>query len=237
MIIVERRLNMDPVYFIFALPALLLAMYAQWMVNHAYQQYLRVPNAAGVTGVEAAQKIIGDTGLRVKLEGIEGQLTDHYDPRGKVLRLSRGVATQPSIASVAIVAHEIGHAQQDAQGYLPLRMRAGLVPLVNLTSWLGPILFMVGLMLQWADLMTWGVWMFGGAVIFALITLPVELNASRRALGLLTESGILNEGSEIRGARKVLSAAALTYVAALAQSVSTLLYYLMMVSGLRRRQE
>lgn len=227
----------DPVYLIFALPAMLLAMYAQWMVNHAYQQYLRVPNAAGVTGVEAAQRIISGTGLRVKLEGIEGQLTDHYDPRGKVLRLSRGVATQPSIASVAIVAHEIGHAQQDAQGYLPLRMRAGLVPVVNLTSWMGPILFMVGLMLQWADLMTLGVWMFGGAVIFALITLPVELNASRRALGLLTESGVLSDRSEIRGAKQVLNAAAMTYVAALAQSVSTLLYYLVVSAGFRRRQE
>ncbi len=227
----------DPVYLIFALPAFLLAMYAQWMVNSAYQQYLRVPNAAGVTGVEAAQRIIGRTGLRVKLEGIEGQLTDHYDPRGKVLRLSRGVATQPSIASVAIVAHEIGHAQQDAQGYLPLRLRAGLVPVVNLTSWLGPILFMGGIMLQWADLMTLGVWMFAGATVFALITLPVELNASRRAMELLTDSGVLSDRSEIRGARKVLNAAAMTYVAALAQSISTLLYYLVVLSGVRRRRE
>ncbi|MBN1261641.1 MAG: zinc metallopeptidase [Anaerolineae bacterium] len=224
----------DPVYLIFALPALLLAIFAQMRVQGAYQRFLRVPNARGVTGLQAAQALMRASGLHVNIESIPGQLTDHYDPRQKVLRLSRGVASQASVASVAIVAHELGHAQQDAQAFALLRLRSGLVPLVNFSSWLGPILFMLGWLFQAEFLLTVGIWAFGAAVVFALVTLPVELDASRRAMELLDQTGVLVDREELRGARRVLNAAALTYVAALAQSLATLLYYLFRFSGRRR---
>lgn len=225
----------DPLYLLFALPAFLLAMVAQFMVQSAYQKYLRVPNRRGVTGGQAAPLLMRAAGVNVKIEGVGGTLSDHYDPRNKVLRISQSVATQPSIASVAIIAHEIGHAQQDAEAYQMLRVRSGLVPIVNLTSWLGPILFMLGWFLQAEALLTLGIWTFAGALVFALVTLPVELNASRRAMGFLEQSGVLTTDDELRGAKSVLNAAALTYVAALAQALSTFSYYLFRFGGGRRR--
>jgi Zn-dependent membrane protease YugP len=171
----------------------------------------------------------------VGIEQIPGTLSDHYDPRKKVLRLSQGVAAQPSVASVAIVAHEIGHAQQDAEAYQLLRLRTGLVPLVNLTSRLGPVLFLLGWLLQAHALLTLGIWTFAGAAVFALVTLPVEFNASHRAMALLEQSGVLVSDEEVRGAKSVLNAAALTYVAALAQALSTFSYYLFRFGGGRRR--
>jgi len=227
----------DPTYWLFALPALLLGLIAQAVVQSAYRKYLRVHNAAGVTGVEAAQRIMRAAGIYLNIEGTAGELSDHYDPRTRVLRLSRGVATRASVASVAIVAHEIGHAEQDAQGYLPMRVRSGLVPVVNLTTWLGPILFFIGLMLNLYNLAWVGVLTFAGAAVFALVTLPVEINASRRGLRLLEQSGILMGTAEQQGARRVLNAAALTYVAALAQAVSTLLYYSFLLGGRGRRRD
>jgi Zn-dependent membrane protease YugP len=175
-------------------------------------------------------------GLYLNVEGTSGQLSDHYDPRSKILRLSRGVATRASVASMAIVAHEVGHAEQDAQGYGPMRVRSGLVPVVTLTSWLGPILFFLGLLLNLTNLAWLGVVAFAAATVFALVTLPVEINASRRGLRLLEQSGILAGENEQRGARKVLNAAALTYVAALTQSISTLLYYFFILGGRGRRR-
>lgn len=225
----------DPLYLLFAVPALLLAMVAQFKVQSAYQRYLKVANRRGITGGQAAPLLMRAAGLNVQVEGVGGTLSDHYDPRKKVLRLSQGVATQPSVASVAIVAHEIGHAQQDAQAYQMLRVRTGLVPLVNLTSWLGPLLFMLGWFLQADIFLTLGIWTFAGAVLFALVTLPVELNASRRALALLEQSGVLTGDEELRGAKSVLNAAALTYIAALAQALSTFSYYLFRFGGRRRR--
>ncbi len=225
----------DPMYLLFAVPALLLAMIAQFSVQSAYQRYLKVPNRRGITGGQAAPALMRVAGINVSLEGISGTLSDHYDPRKKVLRLSQGVATQPSVASVAIVAHEIGHAQQDAEAYQMLRIRSGLVPLVNLTSWLGPLLFMLGWLLQAEVFLTLGIWTFAGAVVFALVTLPVELNASRRAMQFLEQSGVLSSDEELRGAKKVLNAAALTYIAALAQALSTFSYYLFRFGGGRRR--
>ncbi len=225
----------DPLYFLFAVPALLLAMIAQFRVQSAYQRYLRVPNRRGITGGQAAPLLMRAAGLSVSVEGVGGTLSDHYDPRKKVLRLSQGVATQPSIASVAIVAHEMGHAQQDAEAYQMLRVRTGLVPIVNITSWLGPILFMLGWLLQAEVFLTLGIWTFAGAVLFALVTLPVELNASRRAIEFLEQSGILTGDEELSGAKKVLNAAALTYIAALAQALSTFSYYLFRFGGGRRR--
>lgn len=225
----------DPLYLVFALPAFLLAMIAQFRVQSAYQRYLRVPNRRGISGGEAASLLMRAAGVNVGIEQIPGTLSDHYDPRKKVLRLSQGVAAQPSVASVAIVAHEIGHAQQDAEAYQLLRLRTGLVPLVNLTSWLGPALFLLGWLLQANALLTLGIWTFAGAVVFALVTLPVEFNASHRAMALLEQSGVLVSDEEVRGAKSVLNAAALTYVAALAQALSTFSYYLFRFGGGRRR--
>ncbi|MBN1873768.1 MAG: zinc metallopeptidase [Anaerolineae bacterium] len=227
----------DPMYFIFGLPALLLALYAQWRVSAAYRKYLQVPNAMRITGLQAAQTLLRSAGLSVRVERVPGQLTDHYDPRNKVLRLSSDVERSASVGAVAIVAHEVGHAVQDAQAFALLRLRSGLVPVVNFTSWLGPILFMVGLMFNSHSLALAGVFFFASAVVFALVTLPVELDASRRAMQLLEQSYLLTDADGLRGARQVLSAAALTYVAALAQALSTMLYYLSILGGGRRRRQ
>ncbi|NLT41692.1 MAG: zinc metallopeptidase [Anaerolineae bacterium] len=225
---------LNPVYILFALPALLLGLYAQFKVQSTFKKYLRVANARGITGIAAAQELLAVSGLsHVTVEGARGTLSDHYDPRSKTLRLSQAVAGQPSIASVAVVAHEIGHAIQDATGYTPMKLRSGLVPLVNIGSYLGPILFMLGLFAANSQLAWLGVIGFSSAAVFALVTLPVELNASSRALELLQSSGIV-VGQEMAAAKSVLDAAALTYVAALAQALSTLLYYVSLLGGFRR---
>ncbi len=226
----------NPTYYLFALPAFLLALYAQWKVRTAYRRYMRVPNAAGVTGLDAARLLLARTGLGVRIEGVRGTLTDHYDPRTKTLRLSPGVAQSASVGALAIVAHEVGHAMQDAQAFALLRLRSGLVPIVNFTSWLGPILFMIGWFMNYQPLASLGVIFFSGAVVFSLLTLPVELDASRRGTQLLEETKLVSGDEDLKGARRVLSAAALTYVAALAQSVSTMLYYLFLLSGSSRRR-
>lgn len=231
----------NPLYFVFALPALLLAFYAQFKVQSSYRKYLRVPNQQGISGLEAAKRLLYDNGLsHVRIEGTRGELTDHYDPRSETLRLSAGVARSQSVAALGIVAHEVGHAVQDATAYAPLKVRSGLVPMVSIGSWLGPILFMVGLLLNSLDLvnsldLAWvGVAIFAGSLVFALITLPVEYNASSRAVQMLQASGLVSQ-AELRGARSVLSAAALTYVAAVAQALSTLLYYIFLLTSFRRR--
>jgi Zn-dependent membrane protease YugP len=228
-------LTWNPTYWLFAAPALILALLAQWWVRHSHQKYMEVPNAVGITGLQAAQRMMDTLGLRLSIEGAHGTLSDHYDPRSKTLRLSEEVAYRPSVASLAIVAHELGHAQQDEQRYLPMQVRSGLVPVVNFTSWLGPILFMVGWWLSLRPVAWLGVLAFGGAAIFALVTLPVEINASRRGLQLLEKSGVL-VSSERMQASRVLGAAALTYVAALAQAISTLLYFVFLLGGGRRRR-
>ncbi len=224
----------DPVYFIFALPALLLALYAQFKVQSAYSRYSRIRNRLGVDGVSAAEILLRHNGLyNVNIERIPGTLTDHYDPRTKTLRLSAGVARMPSVAAIGIVAHEVGHATQDAENYLPLKLRSGLVPMVNLGSWLGPILFVVGWLLNAFDLAAIGLILFSLGAVFALITLPVELNASKRALRMLQDTGLVSH-EDLKGVKSVLSAAALTYVAALAQAISTILYYAFLLMGMRR---
>src|SRR5690606_7396697 len=168
-------------------------------------------------------------------EGTPGQLTDHYDPRGKVLRLSREVAQGSSVAALAIAAHELGHAMQDKEDYFPLRFRAALVPAVNIGSYLGWILLIIGILLRFTELAWLGVIVFSGGALFALATLPVELNASRRARQLLTDTGIIVGEDEQRGVNHVLNAAALTYVAALITAVLQLLYYVMLVLGMGGR--
>lgn len=224
----------NPMFLLFALPALLLGLYAQWKVKSSYAKYLQVRNMRGLTGVQTAAYLLGSAGLGgVSVEGIQGELTDHYDPRSKTLRLSPGVANNPSVAALGIVAHEVGHAVQDAQAFGPMRLRAAIVPAVNLGSWLGPLLFMAGFMLQSPSLATIGIIGFAAAAVFALVTLPVELDASRRALQMLSSTGLVGT-QDMAGARSVLNAAALTYVAALVQAISTLLYYAFLLSGMRR---
>ncbi len=225
-----------PLYYLFSLPALLLALYAQWRVTSTYRRYLQVPSAVRMNGLQVAQFLLRATGLSLRIEGVAGQLTDHYDPRNNVLRLSSAVAQSDSVGAVAVVAHELGHAMQDAQNFLPLRLRSGLVPVVNFASWLGPIIFLVGMLFQAQELAVVGVLCMAAAVLFALLTLPVELDASRRAMQLLQGSGILADEVSLRGARQMLSAAALTYVAALAQAISTMLYYIFLLGGSRRRR-
>jgi hypothetical protein len=229
----------DPRYLIFALPALLLAFYAQWRVSSAFNKYSRKPNRRGLTGYEAARILLRSVGLdHVRVEEASGRLSDHYDPGKDVLRLSKGVAQQPSVASLGIVAHEVGHAMQDAAGYTPLRVRSGLVPAVRIGSWLGPLIFFAGFFLSGltgSTLVAWlGLFLFGGTLVFALITLPVEFNASKRAQQLL-KTYQLADGSELQETKKVLDAAALTYVASLAQALSTMLYYVFLLTGFSRR--
>jgi Zn-dependent membrane protease YugP len=229
----------DPRYLIFALPALLLALYAQMRVKSTYEKYSRKPNGRGINGYEAARILLRSAGLdNVRVEEISGQLSDNYDPGKKVLRLSKGVAQSRSVASLGIVAHEVGHAMQDAANYGPLRVRSGLVPAVRIGSWLGPIIFFAGLFLtgliQSTAVAWFGLFLFAGTVVFALITLPVEFNASKRAQQLL-RTYQLADGRELQETKQVLDAAALTYIAALAQALSTLLYYVFILTGFSRR--
>lgn len=213
-------------YFIFALPALLLGLYAQFKIKSAYSKYLKVRNRRNITGYEAAQRLLRVNGLDdVQIVEVPGELTDHYDPRNKRLSLSPGVARTDSLAGLSIVAHEVGHAVQDKEGYLMLKVRGALVPAVQLGSWAGPALFIVGMLLASASLSTVGLFLFSSTLVFSLVTLPVEYNASSRAIAMLESSGLLVSDEETRGAQAVLSAAALTYVAAAVQSLANILYY------------
>jgi Zn-dependent membrane protease YugP len=222
-------------YYIYMLPAIILMLATQWYVNSSYRKWSRVRNQQNISGADAVQKLIRTAGLYdVKVDHVAGKLTDHYDPRTKVLRLSSSVAESPSVASLAIAAHELGHAMQDKEDYFPLRFRSALVPMVNIGSWVGWIFIFAGLIFNWLNLAFIGVIFFAGGVVFALATLPVELNASSRAMAMLTSSGLLATGKETRGVRTVLNAAALTYVAALVTAVVQLLYYFSLVTGRRR---
>lgn len=228
----------DPMYILFVLPTLILVMYAQHRVRSTYAKYLEEPNSRGISGLEAARVLLDSGGLwNVSIEGTPGELTDHYDPRGPTLRLSPQVAQSRSVAALGIVAHEIGHALQDARGYVPLRVRSGLVPVANLGTNLGYIFFVLGFLIRLSGLAWLGIILFSAGVVFTLVTLPVEWNASQRALAILEASGLARTEEELAGARKVLSAAALTYVAALAQSISMLLYFIFRAMGLRGRDD
>jgi Zn-dependent membrane protease YugP len=227
----------DPMYFVFVVPALLLGLWAQAKVRMAYSQYTKVASERGLTGLEAGEYLLRANGLgQVAIEGTPGQLTDHYDPRDKKLYLSRDVAYGRSLAGLSIVAHEVGHAVQDATNYGPLKLRSGIVPMVQVSSAVGPILFFVGFLFQSTGLATVGLLLFSASAIFALVTLPVERNASARALQMLRTNGMIMQSQEEVGARRVLDAAALTYVAALVQVVATLLYYVFLLSGMSSRR-
>lgn len=230
----------NPIFWLFALPGLLLGLYAQSRVKSAFNKYSKVRTARNITGAEVARNLLDAQGLYdVVVEETDGFLSDHYDPRGKVLRLSPDVYRTPSIAAAGVAAHEMGHALQDDKGYVPLQFRSALVPAAQFGSNLAPLIFFVGLLLNAFSgigySIAWiGVILFAIAVLFTLITLPVEFDASRRAKKLLVSSGTL-VGEEVKGVEKVLNAAALTYVAAAVAAVGQLIYYVLLLTGGRRQ--
>lgn len=209
--------------FLMLVPAILLTVYAQIRVSSTFNKYSQVRSGRGLTGAEGARMLLDSGGLQsVPIELIEGRLSDNYDPRTRTLRLSRDVGQGASLASLGVAAHEAGHAMQHAEGYAPMKLRSLLVPAANLGSNLGYILFLAGLIfLRSPLLMNIGIAFFSAAVLFTVVTLPVELDASRRALALLSEKGIL-VSTEIDGARAVLRAAALTYLAAALMAILNL---------------
>jgi Zn-dependent membrane protease YugP len=224
----------DPLYLLFSLPALFLAMFAQWRVQSAINKYSQVRTSRGATGAAVARAILDSYGLHnVAIERTGGFLGDHYDPLSRTLRLSASVYDTPSVAAVGIAAHEAGHALQHADGYWPLQARSAIVPVVQFGSYLGPLIFILGWLLRLTPLAWAGVFLFAGVALFSLITLPVEFNASHRAKELIASHGYA-WGEELTGVSQVLDAAALTYVAGLAQALSTLLYYIFLLTGGRR---
>lgn len=219
-------IGFDPMYFVFLAPAILLAILAQWKVKSAYAKASQIRAQSGRTGMEVTRLILERNGVRnVGIEVIPGQLSDHYDSAKKMLRLSPDVAHGNSIASLGIAAHEAGHALQDATGYSPLVIRNGIVPLANIGSSVSFILMFLGAMINAANLVVLGIAAFSLVVIFQLINLPVEFNASTRAKEVLVSTGMISE-SERREVEKVLNAAAMTYVAATITALLTLVYYL-----------
>jgi len=219
-------------YLIYMIPAFILMALTSWYVKASYNKWSQVRAQSGMTGADAARRLIANSGLYgVRIEGIAGKMTDHYDPRDKVLRLSYDVANRPSVAALAIAAHELGHAMQDAEEYFPLRLRSALVPAVNIGSNLGWFLIMIGLFINFTQLAWIGVICFAAGAVFALATLPVEFDASARAKRLLADAGIIYGEEERGGVNAVLNAAALTYVAALVTAVMQLLYYVGLVGG------
>ena len=226
----------SPTYLMYMIPAFILMGLTSWYVKAAYNKWSKVPAKSRLTGAQAAQRLMSTGSMYgVQIQGVAGQLTDHYDPRDKTLYLSNGVANGTSVAALAIAAHELGHALQDAEGYMPLKFRSALVPIVNIGSNLGWFLIMIGLFLRFTELAWLGVLIFAGGAVFSLATLPVEFNASARAKQLLAQTGIIQTDEEIRGVNNVLNAAALTYVAGLITSILQLLYYVTLVGGGRRR--
>jgi Zn-dependent membrane protease YugP len=224
----------DPLYLILALPGLLLGLWAQARVKGTFNKYSKVRTARSATGAEIARHLLDSQGLQdVRIEETQGFLSDHYDPRTRVLRLSPDVYRQPSVAAAGVAAHEMGHAMQHSVGYGPLKIRSAIVPAVQFGSSLAPILFIIGFLLNFTSLAWLGVILFATAVVFSLITLPVEFDASKRAKVLLGNSGILSP-QEVQGVDKVLDAAALTYVAAAVAAVGQLLYYVLLLTGGRR---
>lgn len=217
----------DPLYIIMIVPAFLLSLFAQFRVKSTYSRYSKVATSRGVTGAQAARRILDAEGITdVSIEMARGFLSDHYDPRSRVLRLSEGVYAGDSLASVGVAAHEAGHAIQHARGYAPLQLRSALVPISSLGSNLAWPLLIIGFIFMAKSFILAGILFFTFAVLFQIVTLPVEFNASSRALQALPATGILSD-TEVQGARKVLSAAALTYVAAAAMAVVQLLYFLL----------
>ncbi len=224
----------DPMYFVFMLPGLLFMLWAQSKVKGNYAKYSKVRVQNGMTGAQAARALLDSNGLyNVPVEAVPGELTDHYDPRKRVLRLSQGVFNVPSVAAVGIAAHEAGHAIQHAKAYAPLQVRTAIVPAVSIGSNVGFGILFLGFIMQSFNLALVGIGLFALTTVFALITLPVEFDASRRAKESLRNMGLVDVG-EGQGVAKVLDAAAWTYIAGFAASLLTLLYYVSLLTGMRR---
>ena len=225
----------DPLFWVLVLPGLLLGTYAQWRIKANVAKYSQVSTKDGVTGAEVARRLLDSQGLQdVKVEATPGMLTDHYDPRTKILRLSQDVYFTPSVAAAGIAAHEAGHAVQDAEDYLPMEARTYIVPVVQFASRIAPWLFVAGLMLQMQSLTWAGVILFGSSSLFAFLTLPVELNASSRAEQLLVSQGIIRGDEQVAGVQNVLGAAAWTYVAAAVSALGSWLFYVVLLASQTR---
>ena len=220
--------------YILLIPALILSMWAQFRVSSTFSRFSKVRASSGMTATQMAEQLLHAEGVYdVSVERTRGNLTDHYDPKNMVLRLSDSTANSTSVAALGVAAHEAGHVLQHRDGYAPLMLRTAAVPVVNIGSNLSWPLFLVGLIFSWEPLLYAGIALFALAVLFALITLPVEFNASKRALAALEANGYLQPGEEMRGAKKVLSAAAMTYVASAFMAIMQLLR-LLAIAGSRR---
>ncbi len=225
----------DWTYFIFVVPAMLLALIASWGVNATYAKYSKQFSSRGITGAQAARFVLDKNGLQnIPIEMISGKLTDHYDPRTNVIRLSQDVYNGTSTASIGVACHEVGHAIQHATGYVPIKIRSAIVPITNIGSQLAVPLILIGIIFSsFGEFFVWlayiGLFGFALTAIFQLVTLPTEFNASRRALATIRDYNILT-ADELKGARKVLTAAAMTYVAALAVAVAQLLRLIFIVN-------
>ena len=225
----------DYYYFILVIPAMLVSLWAQVRVKGTYAKMSKQPNTRGLTGAQAAQRVLSYYGITdVRIEQVAGTLTDHYDPRDNVIRLSQGVYNASSIAAVGIACHEAGHAAQHAESYKPIAVRNAILPVANIGSASGIWIAVIGLMLNWTILVQIGIILYAFVALFQLVTLPVEFNASSRALKVIDETQML-QGEEYKGARKVLSAAAMTYVAALLVSIMSLLRLVLRARSNSRR--
>ncbi len=226
--------GIDPYYLVLVLPTFAFALYAQFRVKGTFNKYRSVTNSRGITGAQIARSILDSNGLYdISVERVSGQLTDHYDPRKKVIKLSDPVYSSISVASIGIAAHETGHALQHKEKYGPLILRSTLVPVAGIGSSIGPYMAIFGLLFNSGILINLGIILFAVAVIFYLVTLPVEFNASKRAVAALQTGGILSS-YEIEPAKKVLNAAAMTYVASAAVAIASLLRLILLASGRRR---
>jgi len=227
----------DPIFWLFTAPGLLLGFYAQSLIKANYVRYSQVPTSHGITGAEVARRLLDSQGLQnVTIESTPGMLSDHYDPRTKSLRLSQEVYHTPSLASAGIAAHEAGHALQDASHYFPMKLRSYIVPAVQLSSKIAPLLFFGGYFLDLPQVAWVGVALFGTNTLFTLVTLPVELDASKRAQNLLLSQHIVAGEEQTAGIKKVLTAAAWTYVAGAVSAIGSLLYFVtILLFRFRRR--
>lgn len=227
--------GMDASVLMLMLAAVAFSVYAQFKVNSTFNKYAKVTSAKGRTAADIARTILDRNGLtHIRIERVSGNLTDHYDPKGNVIRLSDSVYGSTSVAAIGVASHECGHAVQYGVNYAPIKLRAAIIPITNIGSNLAMPLILLGILMSFTGLAYVGVALFSLSTVFQLITLPVEFNASNRALQTLDGEGILTD-SEMKGAGKVLSAAAMTYVAALAVSLVNLLRMLAMVNNNRRR--
>lgn len=223
----------DYYYLILVVPAILFALWAQTKVNGTFNKYSKVRTQRGITGAQAAEAVLRAGGVYdVRIERVAGNLTDHFDPRDKVIRLSDSVYDNPSVAAVGVAAHEAGHAVQHAESYFPLKLRSAIIPVTQVGSSLTLPLLIIGLLLSSPTLIYLAIAFFGLSTVFQAVTLPVEFNASNRAVAALADGGLLSQ-EELPGAQKTLKAAALTYVAALAVSLAQLLRLLLLFGGRR----